>query len=95
MASKNPGKGGPVKNPKPKKTDEEDPEDLEMLMEQTDKPKCKTASYTRLSTGQWVTKGEDRQARLAGRMKKAEEAAAKAQPDVGDDDDDEEETEKD
>ena len=52
MASKNPGKGGPAKNPKPKKTDEEYPEDLETLMEQTDKPKCKTASYTRLSTGQ-------------------------------------------
>ena len=93
MASKEPGKGGPVRNPKPKKMDEEDLEDLEMLMEQTDKPKCKTVSYTRLSMGQWVTKGEDRQVRLEGRTKRAEEAAAKAQPD--DDEDDEKETEKD
>ena len=93
MASKQPGKGGPVRNPKPKKTDEEDPEDLETLMVQTDKPKCKTASYTHLSTGQWVMKGEDRQVHLEGRTKRVEEAAAKAQPD--NDEDDEKETEKD
>ena len=40
MAVKNPGKGGPVKNPKLKKTDDEELEDFEMLMEeQMDKPK--------------------------------------------------------
>ena len=57
MASKNPGKGSQVKNPKPQKKDEENPEDLETLIKETDKPNCKTVSYTRLSTGQWVTKG--------------------------------------
>ena len=62
MASKNPGKGSQVKNPKPQKKDEENPEDLETLMEEMDKPNCKTVSYTCLSTGQWLTKGTDRQA---------------------------------
>ena len=95
MASKNPGKGGRVKNPKPQKKDEENPEDLETLMEEMDKPKCKTVLYTRLSTGQWVTKGMDRQAQLEGRTKRVEEAAAKAQPEDDYNDDNEEETEKD
>ena len=84
-----------MKNPKPKKTDEEDPEDLEMLMDQMDKPKHKTASYTHLSMGQWMMKGKDRQAHLESRMKRAEEAASKAQLDDDDDDDDDQETEKD
>ena len=61
MASKNTGKGGPVKKLKSKKTEEEDPDDLKTLMEQSDQPKHKTASYTHLNTGQWVTKSEDRQ----------------------------------
>ena len=63
MATKNPGKGGPVQNPRKSKEVDEEIEDLEMLMEeQTDKWKRKTAFYMQLSTGEWVTKGEDRQA---------------------------------
>ena len=62
MASKGPGKGGPVKNPKRQKKDgEEEGEEIkdseELLEESTGRSRRKTPSlYSKLEMGEFVTK---------------------------------------
>ena len=103
MASNKPGtsgkKGGVAKNLKrARKDDEEELKDLEELMdpEFEDKPMRKTGSVYRHMTG-FVTKSEDRKARLDQRHKWIV-AAVKGKPDddddYDDDEDDDDETEK-
>ena len=69
MASKCPGKGSATKNPKRHKKDEEEEEEIEdleeMLEESTGKSRRKTSSlYSKLETGEFVTKDTNRKVRL-------------------------------
>ena len=89
------GKGGAAKNPKRCKREDEEEEDLKELLEDPqDKPRWKTTTiYSKLTTSEFITKGEDCKARLAERLAAA---AAKRKPDndSDNDDDDVDKTEK-
>ena len=93
MASKGGGRGGPVKNPKKTKSQQEDEEDgwLDDLVVEADPNKWQT-SYLNLKLGGFVTKGADRKSRLDQRHARIVAAAGK--PDDDDDDKDETEQEK-
>ena len=93
MASKGGGQGGPVKNPKKTKLQQEDEEDdwLDDLVVEAD-PNKRQTSYSNLELGGFVTKGADRKSRLDQRH--ARIAAAAGEPDDNDDDEDEDETEQ-
>ena len=91
MASKGGGRGGPVKNLKKMKLQQEEEEDdhLDDLVVEAD-PNERQTSYSNLKPGGFVTKGADRKSRLDQRH--ARIAAAAGEPD--EDDDDKEKTEQ-
>ena len=93
MASKGGGRGGPVKNPKKMKLQQEEEEDdwLDDLVVEADPNKWQT-SYSNLEPGGFVTKGADRKSRLDQRH--ARIVAAAGEPDDDDDDEDKTEQEK-
>ena len=98
MATTNWGKGGgwggPVKNPKKMKVQEEEEEAeddrLDDLVVEADPDKWQT-SYSNLKPGGFVTKGADKKSRLDQRQARIVVAAGKPGED---DDDDEDETEQ-
>ena len=93
MAGKGGGQGGPVKNPKKSKPqqDEDDEDWLDDLVLDTDPDKWQM-SYSNLEPGDFVTKGADRKSRLDQRH--ARIVAAAGEQDNDDDDEDETEQEK-
>ena len=91
MASKGGGQGGPVKNPKKMKQEDEEDDWLDDLVVETD-PNKRQTSYSNLELGGFVTKGADRKSRLDQRH--ARIAAAAGEQDNDDDDEDETEQEK-
>ena len=94
-SGKSGGKGGAAKNPKRcRQEDEEEDKDLEELMQDPqDKPRWKTVTvYSKLTTGEFITKKKDCKARVDERHEWVA-AAAKGKPDEEDDDDDDEDKE--